>query len=154
MKLVFILMVLSAFVFSCNNTKTEKDKEITSDLINNPASASNSGNKDKQPKIEFAKEEHDFGELVEGQQVMYSFKFTNTGKSNLVISDVKPDCGCTVPKFPKDPISTGESGFIELKFNSDGYGGKSFFKKVEVYSNTIPNTTKIYIKGFVKKKTE
>mgnify|MGYP002063185881 CR=1 FL=1 len=46
------------------------------------------------------------------------FKFKNTGNAPLIVSDVKSSCGCTIPKKPKDPIMPGESGEIEVKYDT------------------------------------
>jgi hypothetical protein len=38
-----------------------------------------------QPSIEFVTERHDFGQVVRGEQLEYSFKFTNKGTDELVV---------------------------------------------------------------------
>ena len=38
-----------------------------------------------QPSIEFVTERHDFGQVMRGEQVEYSFKFTNKGPDELVV---------------------------------------------------------------------
>ena len=43
------------------------------------------------------KTEHDFGTIADGTPVETVFKYTNTGNSMLVVSDIKSTCGCTVP---------------------------------------------------------
>ncbi|HPD63933.1 MAG TPA: DUF1573 domain-containing protein [Bacteroidia bacterium] len=140
-----IILIFSIAVFiSCSQTN-KKDK-ITPDLIKNPNSASSGAKKEKLPELTFKTTIHDFGNIIEGSKVSFSFKFTNTGKADLVISNCIPSCGCTVPDFPKKPIKPGESGYIDVTFDSKGRSG-TFNKDVTVYANTIPNSTVIYIKG-------
>jgi hypothetical protein len=64
---------------------------------------------------------HNFGEVVLGDKVEHVYKFTNTGNEPLIITDVKPSCGCTLPKnWPRDPIMPGDSGELVIAFNSSG----------------------------------
>jgi len=102
--------------------------------------------------VEYDSEKHDFGEVTDGDIVKHSFKFTNTGDNNLVLIDVKGSCGCTVPEnWPKEPIPPGETGQIDVEFNSKGRPG-SVTKSVNVEANTNPTVTKLYITGKVNKK--
>ena len=138
-----ILFLLSTI--ACNNSNGNLD----SDLINNP----NMPGGDKVdlsnlPAITFDTTEHDFGTLTEGDVPEYTFHFTNTGKSNLIISEVHPSCGCTTPDWPKDLIKPGQPGEIHVKFNSKGKSGE-FRKSIVVTANTYPNKTILYITGTV-----
>jgi hypothetical protein len=68
---------------------------------------------------------YDFGEVVQGDKVEHTFKFTNTGNEPLIITNVQPTCGCTLPKsWPRDPIMPGGSGELVIAFNSAGKFGK------------------------------
>jgi hypothetical protein len=146
MKRTFIFsLVLLIALTSCNG---KKDRNIVNtDMVNNPATANNPVvDQSKLPVISFSKSEHDFGRIIEGEKVSYSFKFQNTGKTELIISNVVASCGCTVPSFPKKPIPPGETEFINVVFDSKGRSG-NFTKDVTVYSNTIPNSIQLIIKG-------
>ncbi len=98
--------------------------------------------------MEFDVPEYDFGEATEGDKISYSYKFKNTGKEPLVISHAKGSCGCTVPKWPKDPIAPGETGEIDVVFNTKGKRGNQV-KVVTLTANTSPGKTIIKIKGQV-----
>ncbi len=65
----------------------------------------------------------DFGTIPEGQKVEVSFRFRNTGASPLVITQVRPSCGCTVAEQPKEPVAPGAEGHITATFNSEGHTG-------------------------------
>src|SRR5207253_2266999 len=107
--------------------------------INNPASASpDNSSKDNFPIFKFEEERHDFGEIDQGEKISFAFKFKNVGKGDLVIRSANASCGCTVPEFPKDPVAPGESGVINVTFNSEGKEGIQE-KTVTIISNTVPN---------------
>ncbi|MBF0693525.1 MAG: DUF1573 domain-containing protein [Flavobacterium sp.] len=99
----------------------------------------------------FDKSEHDFGSISEGENVTYDFAFKNTGKSDLIITDAKGSCGCTVPEYPKDPIKPGASGKIKVSFNSSGRPGQQQ-KTVTITTNTSKGTEQLNIKASVKPK--
>jgi len=119
---------------------------LSTDLVTNPKSATESSN--KQAAIKFNKEEHDFGTLLQGEVVTYSFHFTNTGNMPLIISEVGSSCGCTVGDYPREPIAPGKTGDIKVTYNSAGHHGfQSRF--LTVMSNTNPAKTTLRIKGTV-----
>jgi hypothetical protein len=72
----------------------------------------------KFPKVKLDKEVHDFGTINEGDMVETEFLVTNDGEVDLIISDAKGSCGCTVPEPPKEPIKPGASAPIKVTFNS------------------------------------
>jgi len=98
--------------------------------------------------IEFAKTEYDFGRLVQGEKVSYIYKFTNTGKSDLILSKVSASCGCTASKYTKEPIKPGKEGKVEVTFDSNGQKGM-VNKTVTVISNTQPQATTLRLKAQV-----
>lgn len=98
--------------------------------------------------ITFEEIEHDFGTIDEGDRVEHIFEFTNTGSEPLVLEKCKGSCGCTVPECPKEPIMPGESGKIDVVFNSKGKKN-SQTKRVTVTANTAPVQTTLTIKAFV-----
>jgi|YNPMSStandDraft_2_1061718.scaffolds.fasta_scaffold00472_7 hypothetical protein len=100
------------------------------------------------PQIQFEKETHDFGKIVQGDIVRYQFKFKNTGNKDLVISDVKASCGCTVTQFPKHPIKPQEEATIDVSFNSAAKMGPQN-KTLTVFTNAEPSIKVLYIKSEV-----
>ncbi|RLD21415.1 MAG: DUF1573 domain-containing protein [Bacteroidetes bacterium] len=100
--------------------------------------------------LNFGESSFDFGTIDEGEKVSHVYKFENTGKEPLVISNAKGSCGCTVPKWPKNPIAPGESGEILVTFNSKGKTGKQT-KRVTITANTDPAQTFLTITGQVNK---
>jgi hypothetical protein len=99
------------------------------------------------PEIVFEKEVHDFGTIEYGGNGTYDFKFSNTGKSPLIISNARGSCGCTVPKWPKEPVAKGQSGSINVQYDTKRPG--PFTKTVTISSNAKSANKVITIKGVV-----
>lgn len=95
----------------------------------------------------------DFGKVAEGEVVEYSYRFKNVGTSPLIISNATASCGCTVPEKPEAPVKPGETGFIKVKFNSEGRAGMAH-KTVTVTSNAAPAFPELLLKGEVIAKTK
>lgn len=100
---------------------------------------------DKSAKIEFKETEIDYGEIEKGSNGVRVFQFTNTGDVPLVISKVRSSCGCTIPKKPEDPVLPGESGEIEVKYDTKRVG--PIRKTITVESNADTPTVGLKIKG-------
>jgi Protein of unknown function (DUF1573) len=131
MKKIFLFLA-AMFVIGSANAQTDKGK----------ASDSNAA------EITFEMETHDYGTMDFGADGNYSFKFTNTGKEPLVITDAKGSCGCTVPKWPKEPILKGQTNYINVNYDTKRPG--PFTKTVTVTSNAKSVTKVLTIKGVVK----
>tara|TARA_R110002124_G_scaffold151086_1_gene317905 strand:- start:32007 stop:32435 length:429 start_codon:yes stop_codon:yes gene_type:complete len=102
---------------------------------------------EKVAKIEFKTDVIDYGTIEKGADGVRVFEFTNTGNAPLIISNVKSTCGCTVPKKPKGPIMPGETGKIEVKFDTKRVN--PFRKTITVFSNADTPTVALKIKGLV-----
>ncbi|MDT0558304.1 DUF1573 domain-containing protein [Ichthyenterobacterium sp. W332] len=101
----------------------------------------------KVAKIEFKETTIDYGTIEKGANGIRTFVFTNTGDAPLIISDVKSSCGCTVPKKPKGPILPGETGEIEVKYDTKRVN--PIRKTITVISNADTPTVALKIKGLV-----
>lgn len=161
-----LIMALGLLFVSCAADGTTAD--AANDAANSiadattPAAAKPAANKLDAPAaaavptgpttvMEFDETEFDFGMVDEGEKVSHTYNFKNTGSEPLILSNAKGSCGCTVPKWPKEPIAPGESGVITVEFNSKNKKGKRN-QKVTITSNTDPAQTFIYLKGEVKPK--
>ncbi len=101
--------------------------------------------------IKYDETVYDFGVADEGTIVKHVYKFTNTGKEPLIISNAKGSCGCTVPQWPKQPIPPGGRGEIAVEFDTKGKPGRQT-KHVTVIANTTPTETHLEITGEVRGK--
>lgn len=100
------------------------------------------------PVISFEEAEHDFGTIVDGTPVETKFKYTNTGKAPLVVSNIKSTCGCTVPQdWSREPLAPGESSEFTVKFN--GKGKNQITKTITLTTNTEKGSEQVKIKAFI-----
>lgn len=100
------------------------------------------------PEIVFETEVIDYGTIEHNADGNREFKFKNTGKEPLIISNSTGSCGCTVPTWPKEPIKPGESASIKVHYATDRVG--AFEKTVTVTSNAKTSSKTLKIKGVVK----
>lgn len=98
--------------------------------------------------ITFEEDSYFFGEIEEGELVKHTFKFRNDGDGVLVINDATATCGCTRPDFPFVPILPGETGDINVVFNSTGKVGTQK-KAVTIFSNGQPKVKNVFLEGTV-----
>jgi len=142
--ITFILLLLIGLLLqSCDSSS---NSNISTDVVKNSKSATNVKGDGSVPKMEFEETVHDFGTMIQGEKVLYSFYFTNVGGSDLVITRVGTSCGCTIGKYPEKPIAPGGTDAIEVSFDSykrKGYQNKS----ITVLANTEPNATTLRIKA-------
>lgn len=102
---------------------------------------------EKVAKIEFKQTTIDYGTIEKGANGLRTFEFTNTGDAPLIISKVSSSCGCTVPKKPEGPIMPGETGEIEVKYDTNRV--MPIRKTITVLSNADTPTVSLSIKGNV-----
>lgn len=103
------------------------------------------------PKLSMDSAIYDFGTVAEGDKVTKVFDFKNTGKLPLEIQRVVTACGCTASTLDKKNLKPGETGKIEVVFNTRGFSG-SKVKTVKLYTNDPENpTTLITLRGAIQK---
>ena len=100
------------------------------------------------PKFSFDQEEHNFGQIKDGDIVSHTFRFTNTGQAPLIISKATAACGCTVPQWPKQPIPVGGTGEIQVQFDSSNKPGMQN-KVVTITANTESKVKQLLIRAQV-----
>ena len=147
MKHFLIALGLATCLLTACNGSQGHGEGLSTDLVNNPKSASTSNN--KEAVISFDKMEHNFGNVLQGEVVSYSFHFTNTGGAPLLISNVSTSCGCTVGDFSREPIMPGKDGYVKATYDSKGHRGFQN-RTLTVITNTNPNQTKLHLKANVK----
>ncbi len=156
----FALMTVTAGLVSCSNDESARiqgegskpEKGLSSEVIHNPKTAETSAEGTQAgaqaPVMTFDRDKWDFGDIIQGEQVEYAFRFTNTGSAPLIITSAKGSCGCTVPEYPKEPIAPGESSYLRVTYDSEGRQDH-FDKTVTITANTVPNTNQLFISGNV-----
>lgn len=140
------IVITAILIFSACELTDKRKSDVDSSIINVPASA-NGTNLEEVPIFVFENLNYDFGQISQGEKVTYTYRFKNTGKSDLIIAKVEGSCGCTVMKgWPKHPIKPGGNGKIDVIFDSAGRRGKQN-KSISVVANTIPSTTVLKLEG-------
>lgn len=100
------------------------------------------------PEITFESDVVDYGTIEHNADGNREFKFKNTGKEPLIITNAVGSCGCTVPTWPKEPIKPGGTGVLKVKYATDRVG--TFEKTITVSSNAKTSSKILKIKGTVK----
>lgn len=163
MKTLSTLALAAFFMAACNSSDSantengnqepaqtqQEAPQIDPGTVNNPMTSEQpeaDPNDPTLPVLSFEKDMYEFPQTIkEGEKVRYSFKFTNTGKSDLIISDATAPCGCTIPSYSKEPIAPGATGKIDVEYNSEGRGEGRHEKSVRVTSNSIPKVKELRI---------
>lgn len=100
-------------------------------------------------KIVFEETSHNFGTIKESAGLAKTtFKFKNEGEAPLVLSNVRASCGCTTPKWTREPIAPGKEGTIDVTYNPKRRPG-SFSKSITVSSNAENSSVVLRISGKV-----
>lgn len=126
MKLFSFLIAVMVLATACQNSAQEKVASSATTADEAAASLTT---------IQWLDSARNMGQINEGQKIEISFRFKNTGSKPLVIKDVQPSCGCTVPSIPKEPIAPGEEGVIKGIFDSAAKPGINN-KTMTVIANT------------------
>ncbi len=142
-QILFLVIVL--IIQSCGNSN---NNGISTDVVKNTKSAVKLAEPGTAANIQFDEIVHDFGTMIQGERVVYSFQFVNTGGSDLIITKVSTSCGCALVEYTDKPIPAGEVGNIEVAFDSKGKKGMQN-KSITVLANTEPNSITLRIKAKV-----
>lgn len=138
LKLTLVALFVSAISFA----QTPEVKEATVAVA---APANPTG-------LKFESEVHDFGGLEKGKPATYEFTFTNTSKETIMITNVRPSCGCTAANYTKTAIKPGEKGFVAATYNAASPG--AFTKSITVTTSDTSLPKSLTIKGKVEAPTE
>ncbi|TZF82558.1 DUF1573 domain-containing protein [Pedobacter sp. BS3] len=139
MKKIILIAFAAVAIAACNSEKRNGSASDSTAAVTDSVNA---------PVLKFEETNYEFGVIKQGEKVTHEFKFTNAGKSPLVISAAQASCGCTVPEYPKEPIAPGADGVIKVVFNSAGKSGKQT-KSITITSNAVPATSVVYLNGEV-----
>lgn len=125
------------------SSSTAKTASTSSKKAKKKSSSSKRG-----AKMKFDNDTFAFGVIKPGDVIEHKFEFTNTGTTDLLITNAEATCGCTQPSFPFIPIPPGEKGFIGVKYDSTGKLGTQK-PTVTLTTNASPKTQKVYLEGLV-----
>ena len=124
------LSIVALFIASASFAQTKEVKVETAKAIQATPAEVKAPATPKQSSIKWDQEMHDFGDIEKGKPVTYEFSFTNTTKETILITNVRPACGCTAANYTKTPIKPGEKGMVAATFNAAN--GGMFQKSVTI----------------------
>ena len=91
----------------------------------------------------------DFGSIREADgPVSHTFTGENRGDKPLVILDVMTSCGCTAPRFSKQPVLPGQKTEITVTYDPTNRPG-IFSKDLTVYSSERKKVATLTVQGSV-----
>jgi hypothetical protein len=104
------------------------------------------------PTMELESTTVDYGTIAKNSDPLRKVSFTNTGTEPLIIKHAKGSCGCTVPKWPKEPIMPGETSEIEVRYSTNRVGPIN--KTVRITTNEEGKTHVLRVVGKVLNESE
>lgn len=97
--------------------------------------------------VSWKAESLDLGEITQGKPKDMTFEFVNSGKTDVIITNVKPACGCTAADYTKTPVKPGEKGYVKATYNAAAKG--AFSKTVTVTLSGDEKPVVLSFKGTV-----
>lgn len=153
--LLLVVLVFTTFTVSAQSSSSQptdaQKKEMEQKRAEEQKRLQQQGKTNEQannpnaPIVKFDKTVHDYGTMLQHGDGKCEFKFTNTGKEPLILSNVRSSCGCTVPTWPRQPILPGQSEVIKVKYDTKRVG--MINKSIHVYSNAKVSPLTLKIKG-------
>lgn len=137
MKYFFIslLITVSLFSFSCKN-KSERELDAAK------AAAADSAN---YTTVQWIDSIVKFGTINKGEKIDIKFRCKNTGDKPLILTNVRPGCGCTVADYTKQPIAPGAEGLVTGSFDSKKVGTSGDVRKTIIVNTNTKNGTEHYL---------
>lgn len=142
---LYLVILFSFSLISCNENAAKRVQDENISLAKERDSKKIAG----LPKMTFKSKEFDFGTIEEGEKADATFEYENTGESDLIITNAKTSCGCTVAEYKKNiPIKPGEKGEIKAIYDSKGKKNNQN-RSITLFTNTLVGKEVINVKGFV-----
>ncbi|MEE9438760.1 MAG: DUF1573 domain-containing protein [Saprospiraceae bacterium] len=129
----FILLSFFMAMFSIVNISAQQTE---------PVKTEQSEKKDG-PIMTFETLNCDFGTIKQHGEPLRVVKFTNTGTEPLVIKNARGSCGCTVPKWEKEPIMPGQESVIEIRYATNRIGKINKTVKITTNEGGDPHVIKV-----------
>ena len=143
------LSIVALFIASASFAQVKEVKTETAKAVQAPVATVTPAPAPKLSVIKWDKEIHDFGDIEKGKPVTYEFTFTNTTNETVLITTVKPACGCTAANYTKTPIKPGEKGMVAATFNAASPGGFQKSVTITTTENGVEAVKTLSFKGKV-----
>lgn len=126
------IFLVATGITACNNTTESKGGGM------NAAAEKSQQDTAHYTTIQWVDSLVDVGTLTMGDKTEVKFRFRNTGQYPLIIADVTPGCGCTVPGYTKEPVLPGAEGLVTGAFDTKKVHPGTLRKNIRVTANTRP----------------
>ena len=144
------LSIVALFIASASFAQVKEAKTETAKPVQAPVQATvTPAPAPKQSVIKWDKEIHDFGDIEKGKPATYEFTFTNTTKETILITNVRPACGCTAANYTKTPIKPGDKGMVAATFNAANVGPFQKSVTITTTENGVESVKTLSFKGKV-----
>jgi hypothetical protein len=150
--ILFAFIISASTFISCADGNAAATGKINKENLNK-AKSRDIEIKKGTASISFDTNVYDFGTVNEGDIVETTFKVTNSGKTDLVITNAQVTCGCTVPVWPKGAIKPGQTEDVKVKFNTNGKRNRQQ-KNITLITNTESGREVLTLKGMVTPKAK
>lgn len=153
MRILAFLMIMSIFI-ACAEEKNQNadnspiDQSENGLILRNPIQLDGTIDSSILAIISYNEEVFNFDSIQEGEIVKHDFSFKNEGKAALKIMNITPSCGCTSTEYSDGVIAPGETGKIQVSFDTNGRTGKQN-KPITVSTNSVPSISTIKMEGYV-----
>lgn len=97
--------------------------------------------------ITWKAESVDVGEIPQGTPKTIEFEFKNNTDKDVLITNVKPTCGCTAADYTKTPVAPGKTGYVKATYNAAAAG--AFTKSITVTTNAEETPKSLTFRGTV-----
>ncbi len=145
-----LTLLMCACLVSCANNENQSSKSTNTQIGVTDVSSNDSTSSVQVSKgiMKFKETSYDFGNIIQGEKVLHSFKYQNVGKSPLRIKQAIGSCGCTIPSYSQDLVEPTGYNEIHVEFDSDGLSGE-IEKTITLYTNGNPNINQLVIKATI-----
>jgi len=125
-------------------TNDPNNKELKFKFTGNVLEVSEVKDSSIASKLYFYETQHDFGTIKEGQVVVYTFKFKNTGKGVLEIKNVSTSCSCIAALISSKKLEQGKEGTIRVELDTKDREGK-MNRNITIQSNDPKEPNKVLL---------
>jgi hypothetical protein len=129
-KTSMLVLALGLMSFSANITSKDPIIEETSALA-----------------LAWKSDNVEVGKIPQGTPKLIQFEFKNNSNKEVIITNVKPACGCTAADYTKTAIQPGKIGYVKATYNAVAPG--NFTKTVTVTTSADANPKVLTFKGTV-----
>ena len=149
---VQILLIIPFFIVACQGDKGEGkpfEYRLEGTRVSNLIQESfHKKVGDSSPSLVWDQTSFQFDTVFSGDRVQAPFTARNASDVPIIIMDIENTCGCTSSVVGQEVLQPGASTTLLIQFNTEGWKGLQY-KKIRVWTNTMPSLQVLELIGFV-----